>query len=267
MDSFQSSHSKHDASANESPPFGRHWEITVWLLWMVVGAKSSNTDRKENTCITSNAIELGLRMKITNALWHSTDPSCFLRRCEDGWLTSELTDWSVDLCWPQLPSWPKAQRWSWPSLAEQGWASQVNIWIKCSNKLEFVNVVISKVSKYDNLSLTENFHGFKVVLFPDTTCDRHTLYLWGTASFMVCFTHFSLDAFLNHHVSFFFIPAMICPHAFVCAVSLTAGGCLRSGWKHSLPNRLVRWVIIIWFRHSSPSYVTSAGALYVFSGS
>lgn len=238
MDSFQSSHSKHDASANESPPFGRHWEITVWLLWMVVGAKSSNTDRKENTCITSNAIELGLRMKITNALWHSTDPSCFLRRCKDGWLTSELTDWSVDLCWPQLPSWPKAQRWSWPSLAEQGWASQVNIWIKCSNKLEFVNVVISKVSKYDNLSLTENFHGFKVVLFPDTTCDRHTLYLWGTASFMVCFTHFGLDAFLNHHVRFFFYTCHDLSSCF-CLRSQSYRGRLFAFWLKTLSTQQI----------------------------
>lgn len=54
-----------------------------------------------------------------------------LRRCFlDGGcsgLTSEITDWLAELLSSQLLSWPKARRWSWPSSAEPGWESQVNI--------------------------------------------------------------------------------------------------------------------------------------------
>lgn len=41
-----------------------------------------------------------------------------------GW-TADLADCFADLRWPQLLSWLKARRWSWPSSAEPGWASQV----------------------------------------------------------------------------------------------------------------------------------------------
>jgi len=49
--------------------------------------------------------------KLTEAFLFLSVLVCFLLLGrEDGWLTSELTDWLAELRWSQLLSWPKARR-------------------------------------------------------------------------------------------------------------------------------------------------------------
>lgn len=47
----------------------------------------------------------------------------------DGWLNWELTDWLAELRRSQPLPWPKVQRLSWLSSAEQGSANQVICWV------------------------------------------------------------------------------------------------------------------------------------------
>lgn len=212
---------------------------------------------------------------------HELVLTCFLRRyfllCgrEDGWLTSEVTDWLTELCWLQLRSWPKARRWNWPSLAERGLASQVGclVWVFVSVHAGFVFFVFlhKGFSQYlfflfhsstvpgtvRKLCLIGNrFLLFVLVLrFILNTFSRQHLkdlnMSWVYAGFMVCVFHRFLPHLCCHYafhhelcfLEFFlhllvsiFILTIISPHTqFVCIVKITVGGSFESGLNTFTP--------------------------------
>lgn len=96
---------------------GASWKTYVWLT-CGGGKKSIFWGFKSRNPCERRIIRKGGKSTVTGNSLVSSEAALW------GW-TADLTDCFADLRWPQLLSWLKARRWSWPSSAEPGWASQV----------------------------------------------------------------------------------------------------------------------------------------------